>query len=60
MEINLQIEAIGKTTKGKTIDTLVVIDHDSRLVGAPSTIQDKNNQRHRKDQKTKEIVDENF
>ena len=60
MEINLQIEAIGKTTKGKTIDTLVVIDHDSRLVGAPSTIQDKNNQRPRKDKKTKEIVDENF
>ncbi|MGL6368131.1 hypothetical protein ACSZMZ_21565 [Aeromonas veronii] len=60
MEINLKIEAIGKTTKGKTIDTLVVIDRDSRLVGAQNTRKDKNIQPPCKNEKTKEIVDENF
>ena len=60
MEINLKIEAIGKTTKGKTIDTLVVIDRDSRLVGAQNTRKDKNIQPPCENKKTKAIVDENF
>ena len=60
MEINLKIEAIGKTTKGKIIDTLVVIDRDSRLVGAKNTRKNKKNQTQKKKKKTKEIVDENF